>query len=43
MLHVGSALGLLFYFWRDWVKIIGAFFRTLRTAAIETPTSGWRG
>jgi undecaprenyl-diphosphatase len=38
MLHVGSALGLLAYFWRDWIEIIRAFFRTLSTRRIETPT-----
>jgi undecaprenyl-diphosphatase len=38
MLHVGSAIGLLIYFWRDWVAIIGAFFATLRKRRIETPT-----
>src|SRR6267154_1931095 len=38
MLHVGSAVGLLIYFWRDWIEIIGAFFRTLRRRRIETPT-----
>ncbi len=38
MLHVGSAIGLLAYFWRDWVAIIGAFFVTLRKRRIETPT-----
>jgi undecaprenyl-diphosphatase len=38
MLHVGSAVGLLIYFWRDWVDIVGAFFRTLRTRRVETPT-----
>jgi undecaprenyl-diphosphatase len=37
MLHVGSAFGLLVYFWRDWVEIIQAFFRTLVTRRIETP------
>src|SRR5215472_12788597 len=37
MLHVGSAIGLLIYFWRDWVKIIRAFFRTLATRRAETP------
>jgi undecaprenyl-diphosphatase len=37
MLHVGSAVGLLIYFWRDWVKIIGAWFHTLVTRRIETP------
>ena len=38
MLHVGSAIGLLIYFWRDWVAIIRAFFATLGKRAIETPT-----
>ncbi|MGA9859483.1 MAG: undecaprenyl-diphosphate phosphatase [Solirubrobacteraceae bacterium] len=38
MLHVGSAVGLLIYFWRDWVAIIGAFFKTLAKRRIETPT-----
>jgi undecaprenyl-diphosphatase len=38
MLHVGSAVGLLIYFWRDWVEIVGAWFGTLRRRKIETPT-----
>ena len=44
MLHVGSAVGLLIYFWRQWVAIIGAFFASvarmirLRRWAVETPT-----
>ena len=38
MLHVGSAIGLLIYFWRDWVAIIRAFFATLGKRRIETPT-----
>jgi undecaprenyl-diphosphatase len=38
MLHVGSALGLLIYFWREWKAVIGAFFATLRKRRIETPT-----
>jgi undecaprenyl-diphosphatase len=37
MLHVGSALGLLAYFRRDWVQIIGAFFATLGKRRAETP------
>jgi undecaprenyl-diphosphatase len=37
MLHVGSALGLLAYYWRDWVKIVRAFFRTLSTRKAQTP------
>src|SRR6202034_166392 len=38
MLHVGSAIGLLIYFWRDWVEIVRAFVRTLVTRRIETST-----
>jgi undecaprenyl-diphosphatase len=38
MLHVGSAIGLLIYFWRDWVEIVKAFFATLRKRRAETPT-----
>jgi undecaprenyl-diphosphatase len=38
MLHVGSAIGLLIYFWRDWVEIIRAFFGTLRKRRVDTPT-----
>jgi undecaprenyl-diphosphatase len=29
-LHVGSALGLLIYFWRTWIDLIRAFFVSLR-------------
>jgi len=38
MLHVGSAVGLLIYFWRDWKQIISSFFRTLGKRRIETQT-----
>jgi undecaprenyl-diphosphatase len=38
MLHVGSAVGLLIYFWRDWIAIIKAFFATLGKRRIETST-----
>ena len=38
MLHVGSAIGLLGYFWRDWVAIVRAFLRTLRRRRIEAST-----
>lgn len=36
MLHVGSALGLLLYFWRDWVTIVRAFLHTLATRRVES-------
>ena len=38
MLHVGSAVGLLIYFWRDWIALIKAFFATVGKRRIETPT-----
>ena len=38
MLHVGSAVGLLIYFWRDWIALIRAFFATLVKRRVETPT-----
>ncbi len=38
MLHVGSALGLLVYYRREWVLIVRAFFATLAKRRIETPT-----
>ncbi len=36
-LHVATAGALLVFFWRDWIRIIAGFFRTLRTRRIETP------
>jgi undecaprenyl-diphosphatase len=36
MLHVGSAVGLLIYFWRDWIDIVRAFFRSIARRRIET-------
>src|SRR4051794_5595828 len=35
-LHVATALALLLLFWRDWVGIIGGFFRSIRYRRIET-------
>lgn len=29
MLHVGSAIGLLIYFWRTWIELVRAFFVSL--------------
>jgi undecaprenyl-diphosphatase len=36
-LHVATAIGIMIYFWRDWVRIIGAFFTSLRHREIATP------
>jgi len=35
-LHVATAIALLVYFRAEWVRVIGAFLRTLRTRRIET-------
>ncbi|WP_018180927.1 undecaprenyl-diphosphate phosphatase [Jongsikchunia kroppenstedtii] len=35
-LHVATAFALLWFYWRDWVDVIGAFLTTLRTRRIET-------
>jgi undecaprenyl-diphosphatase len=35
-LHVATALALLAYFWRDWVRIIGGFFTSLRDRRVQT-------
>ena len=35
-LHVATAFALLLYFWRDWVTLIAAFFRTIRNRSIGT-------
>lgn len=42
-LHVATALALLVYFWRTWLRIIGGVLTTFRTRRIETPTQrlGW--
>jgi len=37
-LHVATAFALLIFYRRDWVSIIGAFFRTVRTRQVETST-----
>ena len=33
-LHVATALALLVFFWRDWVRVISGFFRSLRDRGI---------
>jgi undecaprenyl-diphosphatase len=35
-LHVATALALLVYFWRDWVRIIGGFFSSIRYRQVRT-------
>ena len=35
-MHVATALALLIYFWRDWVRIIGGFFSSIRYRQVQT-------
>jgi undecaprenyl-diphosphatase len=35
-LHVATALALLVYFWRDWIRIIGGFFSSIRYRQVQT-------
>ncbi len=35
-LHVATAIGITAYFWRDWVRIIGGFFTSIRDRDIRT-------
>jgi undecaprenyl-diphosphatase len=36
-LHVATAIALMIYFWRDWIRIIKGFFSSLRDRDIATP------
>jgi len=42
-LHVGTALALVAFFWKDWLAIIGGLWHSLRTRTITTPSErlGW--
>src|ERR1039458_207215 len=35
-LHVATAIALLIYFWRDWIRIIGGFLSSIRDRRVET-------
>jgi undecaprenyl-diphosphatase len=36
-LHVATAIALLVFFWRDWVRIIGGLFTSVRYRRVSTP------
>jgi len=38
LLHWGTLLAVLVYFWRDWLDMLRAFFRIVRTRTISTPS-----
>jgi undecaprenyl-diphosphatase len=35
-MHVATAIGIMAYFWRDWVRIIKGFFTSIRDRQIQT-------
>jgi undecaprenyl-diphosphatase len=35
-LHVATAIAMMIYFWRDWVRIIGGFFSSIRDREVAT-------
>jgi undecaprenyl-diphosphatase len=35
-LHVATAIGMIAYFWRDWLRILGGFFSSLRHRSVTT-------
>jgi undecaprenyl-diphosphatase len=35
-LHVATAIGLICYFWRDWVRIVGGFLSSVRDRHVRT-------
>jgi undecaprenyl-diphosphatase len=36
-MHVATAIAMIIYFWRDWVRIIGAFFASLKHVIAPAP------
>jgi len=42
-LHVATALAMIIYFWRDWMRIIGAFFASVKHVITPEPgTERWQ-
>jgi undecaprenyl-diphosphatase len=35
--HVGTAIALIVFFWKDWVHIVGGLFTSIRHFKVETP------
>jgi undecaprenyl-diphosphatase len=35
-MHVATAIALIIYFWRDWIRILGGFFSSLRDRRVQT-------
>src|ERR1700743_296135 len=35
-MHVATAIAMIIYFWRDWVRIVGGFFTSIRDPRVDT-------
>jgi undecaprenyl-diphosphatase len=35
-LHVATAIGIMIYFWRDWLRIVGGFLSSIRYRQVQT-------
>ncbi len=35
-MHVATAIALVIYFWRDWIRILGGFFSSIRDRRVQT-------
>jgi undecaprenyl pyrophosphate phosphatase UppP len=35
-MHVATAVAMIIYFWRDWIRIVGGFFTSIRDRRVET-------
>ncbi len=40
-LHLGTAIALIFYFWRDWLQVIRTLLNSARTRKVRTGTDEW--
>lgn len=42
-LHLGTSIALLFFFWKDWAKVIQALMGSIRDGEIKKDSEGWIG
>jgi undecaprenyl-diphosphatase len=42
-LHLGTSIGLLIYFWRDWLQVIRTLFKSMKEGEVRRDTEEWVG
>src|SRR5450755_622781 len=40
-LHLGTAVALLLYFWRDWLQVLRSLFKSIKDGEVRTGTEEW--